>query len=133
MSYTPELHVQRLDWCSYYLFWTILCLIKFFLSLLNVVSFMSMQARLSNQERWELIELLKLIGIYFDHQKMPDISIWRKRRLVYSYSFYTLGVHSMIKLGFSFAQVENEKSVSKGGQEKYSQDFEASFEGFLIH
>ena len=52
---------------------------------------------------------------------------------MYSYYFYTLGVHSMIKLGFSFAQVENEKSVSKGGQEKYSQDFEASFEGFLIH
>lgn len=39
----------------------------------------------------------------------------------------------MIKLGFSFAQVENEKPVSKGGQEKYSQDFEASFKSFLIH
>ena len=52
---------------------------------------------------------------------------------MHSYSVYTLGVRSMIKLGFSFAQVENEKSVSKGGQEKYSQDFEASFKSFLIH
>ena len=66
----------------------------------------------------------------FRPSKIPHISTQKKRRLVYSYSFYTLGVRSMIKLAFSFAQVENEKSVSKGGQEKYSQDFEASFKSF---